>query len=74
VQKRQQIFETVPVRHRGTSFRSNETFSNACIAADLSPRLSTFERCCLGGATGREPLAQRPGDTRDLCALRFGAA
>jgi hypothetical protein len=31
------------------------------------PRLSTFERCWLGGATG---LAQRTGDTRDLFALR----
>jgi Family of unknown function (DUF1028) len=30
-------------------------------------RLSTFERCWLGGATG---LAQRTGDTRDLFALR----
>ena len=29
-----------------------------CIAADLSPRLSTFERCWLVGATGREPLAR----------------
>jgi hypothetical protein len=48
----------------------DETFSNACIAADLSPRLSTFERCWLRGAMG----AQRPGDTRDSFALRFGAA
>src|SRR5262245_29047761 len=31
------------------------------------PRLSTFERCWLSGATG---LAQRTGDTRDLFALR----
>jgi hypothetical protein len=63
VQKRQQIFETVSVRHRGASFG---------IAADLSPRLSTFERCWLGDATGRvrSPLAQRQGDTRDLSAIR----
>src|SRR5215475_2038369 len=33
------------------------------------PRLSTFERYWLGGATG-VPLAQQPGDTRDLFALR----
>ena len=31
------------------------------------PRLLTFERCWLSGATG---LAQRTGDTRDLFALR----
>src|SRR6516164_5005851 len=37
VQKRQQIFETVPVRHRGTSFGSAKLFQCSCIAADLSP-------------------------------------
>ena len=37
VQKRQQIFETVPVSHRGTSFGSAKLFKCSCIAADLSP-------------------------------------
>src|SRR6266481_7372042 len=69
VQKRQQIFETVPVRHRGTSFRSTQLFLTPLHRADLSPRLSTFERCWLGGATGL--LAQRSGETHELFALRF---
>src|SRR6516162_11903947 len=52
VQKRQQIFETVPVRHRGTSFRVGETFLMQLHRSRPEPRLSTFERCWLGGATG----------------------
>src|SRR6516162_8127721 len=53
VQKRQQIFETVPVRHRGTSFRVGETFLMQLHPSRPEPRLSTFERCWLGGAMGR---------------------
>src|SRR6516164_10356568 len=53
VQKRQQIFETVPVRHRGTSFRVGQTFLMQLHRSRPEPRLSTFERCWLGGATGR---------------------
>src|SRR5215472_16128472 len=65
VQKRQQIFETVPVRHRGHLFRVGETFLMRLHRSRPEPRLSTFERCWLGGATragrGAPAAAQRPG-------------
>ena len=61
VQKRQQIFETVPVRHRGTSFRVGETFLMQLHRSRPEPRLSTFERCWLGGATGRVRSPWRSG-------------
>jgi hypothetical protein len=44
VQKRQQIFETVPVRHRRTSFGVGETFLMPLHRGQPEPRLSTFER------------------------------
>src|SRR5262249_40585981 len=44
-----------------------ETFLMQLHPSRPEPRLSTFERCWLSGATG---LAQRTGDTRDLFALR----
>src|SRR6516162_1499437 len=61
VQKRQQIFETVPVRHRGTSFRVGETFLMQLHPSRPEPRLSTFERCWLGGAMGRVRSPWRSG-------------
>ena len=47
--------------------RVGETFLMQLHRSRPEPRLSTFERCWLSGATG---LAQRTGDTRDLFALR----
>jgi hypothetical protein len=44
VQKRQQIFETVSVSHRGTSFGVGETFLMPLHRGRPEPRLSTFER------------------------------
>ena len=58
VQKRQQIFEIVRVRHRGTSFRSTKLFLTPLHRGRPEPQLSTFERCGLGGATGQKPLAR----------------
>src|SRR6266478_2375736 len=52
---------------QGHLFRVGETFLMQLHRSRPEPRLSTFERCWLGGATG---LAQRTGDTRDLFALR----
>src|SRR5260221_12993247 len=52
---------------QGHLFRVGETFPMQLHRSRPEPRLSTFERCWLGGATG---LAQRTGDTRDLFALR----
>ena len=54
--------------------RVGETFLMQLHRSRPEPRLSTFERCWLGGATragrGAPAAAQRPGDTRDLFALR----
>src|SRR5262249_13574901 len=52
---------------QGHLFRVGETFLMQLHRSRPEPRLSTFERCWLSGATG---LAQRTGDTRDLFALR----
>src|SRR6266566_2692932 len=52
---------------QGHLFRVGETFLMQLHRSRPEPRLSTFERCWLGGAMG---LAQRTGDTRDLFALR----
>src|SRR2546429_6508786 len=52
---------------RDSTFGSAKTFLMQLHRSRPEPRLSTFERCWLGGATG---LAQRTGDTRDLFALR----
>src|ERR1700758_2566652 len=52
---------------QGHLLRVGETFLMQLHRSRPEPRLSTFERCWLGGATG---LAQRTGDTRDLFALR----
>ena len=61
VQKRQQIFETVPVRHRGTSFRVGQTFLMQLHRSRPEPRLSRFERCWLGGVTGGGAEPPRSG-------------
>ena len=52
---------------QGHLFRVGEAFLMQLHRSRPEPRLSTFERCWLSGATG---LAQRTGDTRDLFALR----
>src|SRR5262249_55538641 len=55
---------------QGHLFRVGETFLMQLHCSRPEPRLSTFERCWLGGATGRVRSPWRSGqDTRDLFAL-----
>src|ERR671937_1041386 len=68
VQKRQQIFETVPARHRGHLFRVGEIPVMQLHRSRPEPRRSTFERCWLGNATGRWRSGQ--AGLRDLFSLR----
>src|SRR5262249_4313814 len=49
---------------QGTSFRVGETFLMQLHRSRPEPRLSTFERCWLGGATGRRRAA--PSRERDV--------